>query len=230
MASQLAALYKVIKEYGGTITNSAIILGTTAVQQLVTLAVYRCPCVEPSALGPECTGASITERPSYCFQQLNRGYGLAYIIAPAIALYIFGIAANPNLWKSTTGCIGKSVEYKRGTTAVLLTLLGILSRAVISPITWICIALIDGRYLACSVTIIPYDIGNNGTYSSCEAVSKIMFCVFIFLFKSLEPHKHARTPKYMFDHTHAHTHTKQTHTLKHIHTTRKNGKNPTGTD
>ena len=172
MAAQAKALYKTLKEYSGTISNSAIILGTTGVQQLTTLAVYRCPCVDPSVLGPGCEiSSSGADRTPDCLQQLNYGYGLSYIIAPAIALYIFSIAASPNLWKSITGCIGKSAEFRRATTDASWTLLTIFSQGLISPITWVCIALIDGRYLACSLTILPYDVGPSRTYNTCNAVS-----------------------------------------------------------
>ena len=170
MASTFTALYKSLKDYTGTISNSVIVLATTGLQQLTTLAVYRCPCVEPSNLGEDCENQS-AERASTCFQRLNFNYGLAYIIAPAIALYLFSIAASPNFWKSITGCVGKSAQYKRATTDASWTLLAIFSQAVVAPVTWVCIALIDGRYLACSITIQPYDIGPEGKYSSCNQVN-----------------------------------------------------------
>ena len=168
MAKQFSSLYKTLKEYSGVISNSAIVLATTGLQQITTVTVYRCPCVELSSLGEGCNTSRYS--PS-CTQQLNYGYGLSYLIAPAFALLIFTFAANPNLWKSITGCVGKSSQYKRKTPDASWTLVSIFAQSLISPATWICIALIDGRYLACSVTALPYDVGFNGsTYANCEAV------------------------------------------------------------
>ena len=169
MASTFTALYKSLKDYTGTLSNSVIVLATTGLQQLTTLAVYRCPCVEPTDLGEGCENRS-TRRSSACLQRLNFNYGLAYTIAPAVALYLFSIAASPKFWKSITGCTGKSAQYKRHFADASWTLLAIFSQAVVAPVTWVCIALIDGRYLACSITIQPYDIGPKGQYSSCNKV------------------------------------------------------------
>ena len=175
MASkELSKAYKGIKEYAGTVANTTIVLVTGGIEQITTVAIYRCPCVEPSKLSPGC---NTTAHSLGCSQQLNFGYGFAFLIAPAIALFIFSASANPQLWKSITGCCFKSKKYRRGFGETSVTFTTILIQSLVSPCTWVCIALIDGQYLACAITALPYRTGANTEFEDCEAVSSTVFSV-----------------------------------------------------
>ena len=167
--AQLGKSFKSLKDYTGALTNTSIVLVTGGLQQLTTIAVYRCPCVEPSSLGPGCNATSVSVE---CSQLLNYSYGAAFIFAPAFALFVFSAASNPKLWKSITGCMKRSEEYQRGVRDTTFTFLTVLLQSLISPLTWICIALLDGKYLACSITTLPYRIGENTDFENCEEVSK----------------------------------------------------------
>jgi len=173
MASrELNKAYKNIKEYSGTVANTTIVLVTSGIEQITTVAIYRCPCVEPSQLG---TGCNETSNSLTCSQSLNKTYGFSYIFAPAFALFIFSAAANPKLWKSITGCCHKSKEYSQGVRDATATFITILIQALVSPFTWICIAFLDGQYLACALTPLPYRIGTGDKeYIDCEEVSIVL--------------------------------------------------------
>ena len=166
--TELNKAFKKIKEYSGTATKTGIVFATGGIEQITTVAIYRCPCVEPSQLSPGCNTTSNSLR---CSQQLNYGYGFAFIIAPAFALFIFSAAANPKLWKSITGCCFKSEKYKKGVLQTSVTFTTILMNSLLFPCTWICIALLDGQYLACAITALPYRIGSNNETEDCEDVS-----------------------------------------------------------
>ena len=166
---QLGAAFKSLKDYAGTFLNASIVLVTGGLQQLTTISVFRCPCVEPSSLGPERNDTSISIA---CSQLLNHSYGIAFILAPAFALFIFSAASNPILWKSITGCMKRSKKHQERACGTTFTFVTILLQSLISPSTWICIALLDGKYLACSITTLPYRIGENTDFANCDEVSK----------------------------------------------------------
>ena len=169
MAAQLSKIYKTTKDYAGTLTNSTIIAVTVGIEQLTTLAAYRCPCVNPADVVPNCRNTTVYDLS--CGQRLNVGYGFAFILAPAFALFVFSLAAQPKVWKVLTGCFRKSREHKRDVKDTSETLFLCFCKSLISPFTWISVALIDGRYLACSLTPLPYEIGEKDSrYSSCQKV------------------------------------------------------------
>ena len=169
MAKQLGTFYKSIKDYTGTLTNTFIVFVTIGLQQVSTVAIYQCPCVDPSSLDQNCRNVSTYS--FACTKDLNRGYGLAFILAPALALFVFSVSASPKFWKVLTGRFHKLKTYKRTDFETAWTLFAIFSQALIAPATWVCIALIDGRYLACAITPLPYDVGPESRIPSCEKVS-----------------------------------------------------------
>ena len=168
MAQQIAKSLKGLKDYAGTAANAGIVLATGGIEQIATIALYRCPCVEPPLLAPGCnkTMSSLS-----CTRLLNVNYGFSFIFAPAFALFAFSIAASPKLWKIITGCCKKTERLQEDCQTVSWTLASISIRGLVSPGAWVCIALLDGRYLACALTPLPYLIGINGRYATCEDVS-----------------------------------------------------------
>lgn len=168
MAKQLSELAKKAGDYAGTAANTGIALATVGIEQLTTVAVYRCPCVSSKELG--CNVSQIGS--AKCAHNLNLGYGLSFIIAPAIALFVFGMISNPKMWKLLTGCNHKEKMKKRSCMFFAWTLMEVAGNALIAPVTWVAIALLDGRFYACAVTTLPYDVEHaSASFASCEAVS-----------------------------------------------------------
>ena len=181
MAKQLSSFYKSIKDYTGTVVYTSIVILTTGLQQLSTLAIYQCPCVDPSSLDQNCRNVSTYS--FSCTKNFNLGYGLAFILAPALALFVFSVSASPKFWKVITGRCHKLQAYKRTEFETAWTLIAIFSQALIAPATWVCIALIDGKFLACAITPLPYDVGPESGIPSCKKVSvKLWF----FYYKRLK--------------------------------------------
>ncbi|CAK8678681.1 unnamed protein product [Clavelina lepadiformis] len=171
MAKQLGAVAKNLQEYSGVALNTGIVAVTGAVEQLTTLAVYRCPCVSVSELGPNCTDVTIAES-GRCSNLLNLGYGLSFIIAPAIGLFLFGMVSNPKMWKILTGCSRKFKRRLHELQTILAVLALVAAKAIIAPITWVAFALLDGRFLACAITPLPYDVElPTSEYATCEKVA-----------------------------------------------------------
>nr|XP_039272267.1 calcium homeostasis modulator protein 6-like [Styela clava] len=164
---------KSLTQFKGTALNTGIAVLTVVLEEVLNRAVYYCPCVTPSELG-DCFSTSNSINSSFkCTAEINHTYGLSYIFGPAIALFFFMAASSPRLWKTLTGCCNKDKDSRRRKDRVLWTFIEIFGRALIAPVTWVCFALLDGRYYACAVTPLPYDIGKTGhQYSSCTEVAK----------------------------------------------------------
>jgi len=168
-SKDIERLYKGLKDYAGTVINIVVVLITGGIEQLTSAAIYRCPCVDLSQLGPGCK-PNDTGIFTKCAQRLNFGYGFAFIFAPAFALFVFSAAANPALWKSVTGYCHKPEKRRIRVRDMTVTYCSILIQSLISPVTWISIALFDGNYLACAITTLPYTIGEGEDYENCEQV------------------------------------------------------------
>ena len=167
--SQFGDFAKVVREYSTVIGSSTVVFATVGVEQITAVTIYRCPCVDPSTLATICVNFS--EFSPSCTAPLNLAYGLSLILTPALALFLIGIIINPNTWKTLTGCLQKSPQYKKKSTDLSWTLALVFARALISPLAWICIALLDGAYLACALTHLPYDVGKEDSlYMTCEKV------------------------------------------------------------
>jgi len=146
---------------------------TAAAQQLTTLGSYRCPCVSVANL-PNCTSAALGS--SACSRQLNFAYGISFMLAPAMVLFLFGVAANPHMWKTMTGLFWKTAKQRREKTEVCVSVMRVFATASIAPITWVTVALLDGRFYACATTSLPYDVHRQGAvYKDCDAVG-LFFC------------------------------------------------------
>ena len=158
-------LLKTIREHTGTFSKLFIVLLTTGIEQLISVAVYKCPCEDSTSIDPSCPTTTYSFA---CTKELNRWYGLVFIFIPALVLFIFSISASPKFWKIITGRCYKLEAFKKSELETAWTLLKICCKALIAPSTWVCIALLDGRYLACAITPLPYADLESG----CEKVTK----------------------------------------------------------
>ena len=156
-----------LKKFKGSVVRVTIALLTGGIHQLSTLLVYRCPCVDLIQLPPRCRN-DIQLGSAQCALTFNFLYGISFVIAPAVGLFFLGFALQPTTWNAITGWLQRKHREWRHLSALLCKVTG---RALISPVTWICITMIDGERLSCAITPLPYDVGGGGaTYSSCREV------------------------------------------------------------
>nr|XP_026693716.1 calcium homeostasis modulator protein 6-like isoform X1 [Ciona intestinalis] len=152
--SLLLSAGKTVKTSSGSAVNIIICLFTVGSEQLFSFAVFNCPCTRNSTSATLIPGVSE-----------NAIYGGVYIIVPAIALFILGIAMNQKTWKLMTGCARRHQAAARGYKAGCATLMEILMQAMVAPCAWIAIAMLDGKYYACATTVQPFDM-------TCRAVTR----------------------------------------------------------
>ena len=113
MNQHLSKLQKRIQEHTGIFVNFCIVFVTSGLEQLVTLAIYKCSCVINTFPNKNCQNVS-----TYlfvCTDNLNRIYGLAFILIPAPVLFVFSISGNAKVWKIITGRCHKLQTYKQPT-------------------------------------------------------------------------------------------------------------------
>ena len=172
-------LQKKVSDFKGTILNSAIVGATVGLEEILNHAVYYCPCVERSELGScNSTTSSVGSR-AICTPRLNAMYGVVFIAIPGVALFLLSVAATPSIWKICTGRCVRSREVRARTDKIFYTIMGVFGRSMIAPAAWVCYAMLDGKYYACSVTPLPYHFGL--TYKTCQDVSKHILIIDAFM-------------------------------------------------
>lgn len=161
MFNVVQAVLEKMKSFSVSTTNTFIALGIIGIEQIFKVAAYKCPCLVDGGKG-QALG--------------NRVYGLVFLLVPALVLFVLGFALSPTTWRLLTGIWKREKKkntrkheekHKKGqkNTRKLLccTLLIIMMRSCVAPISWICIALLDGHYYACAMVKTPYS-------ESCEVV------------------------------------------------------------
>ena len=167
-----------LKHWSAPTVKIFIALVTGAIHQITTIIVYRCPCVNPDEFEEDCSNPSAGSI-SECSQLMNFFYGITFVAGPAISLFLLGLALQTKLWKLVTGWWRKIGFIPGESRFRCKSLIEVISVALISPLTWICIALLDGRHLACAYTPIPYDVGFPGSqFTNCFDVSRFV-CISI---------------------------------------------------
>ncbi|KAM9317156.1 calcium homeostasis modulator protein 4 [Gastrophryne carolinensis] len=133
----LASLVSFLKSKESIIFNAIIALLTVGGQQLFSFFAFSCPC------SPEA----------------NLRYGLAFLGVPALILLIVGLVLNDNTWRLFTGSTYDGSLRQRGGQQLLIkyklvcfVLGNILGRAVVAPLTWLAVTLLNGSYYACAAS------------------------------------------------------------------------------
>ncbi|XP_030296932.1 calcium homeostasis modulator protein 2 [Sparus aurata] len=111
------------------IFNGLIALGTVAGQTAYNVFAFHCPC-SPGR---------------------NYRYGLAAIGVPALAFFLVGIMMNKNTWDLVSECRLRNCRKLSGAAAFALhgTIIG---RAVVAPLTWVVISLLQGQAYTCALS------------------------------------------------------------------------------
>uniref|UniRef100_A0A8C3R7E4 Calcium homeostasis modulator family member 4 n=1 Tax=Cyanoderma ruficeps TaxID=181631 RepID=A0A8C3R7E4_9PASS len=117
------------------IANAIIAILTIGGQQLFSFFTFSCPC--------------------HVGQNLI--YGLAFLGVPALILLIVGYALNNQTWRLV---MGKRPHFERVTSSnrllkcklVCFVLCSITGRALVAPVTWLAVTLMNGSYYSCAVS------------------------------------------------------------------------------
>lgn len=111
------------------IFNGLIALGTVASQTAYNVFAFDCPCS----------------------QGRNYIYGLAVIGVPALVFLLIGIMMNRSTWDLVSECRLRNCRKLSG--AAAFALLGtIIGRAVVAPVTWVVISLLQGQAYTCALS------------------------------------------------------------------------------
>ncbi|NXD06400.1 CAHM4 protein, partial [Nothocercus nigrocapillus] len=117
------------------VANAIIAILTIGGQQLFSFFTFSCPC--------------------HVGQNLI--YGLAFLGVPALILLIVGFALNNQTWRLVTG--KRSPLQQEETRNRLLqckltcfVLCSITGRALVAPVTWLAVTLINGSFYVCAVS------------------------------------------------------------------------------
>ncbi|XP_037637997.1 calcium homeostasis modulator protein 2-like [Sebastes umbrosus] len=109
------------------IFNGLIALGTVASQTAYNVFAFECPCSSGR----------------------NYLYGLAAIGVPALAFFLVGVMMNKNTWDLVSEC--RLRRCRKLSIAAAFALLGtVFGRAVVAPITWSVISLLQGQAYTCA--------------------------------------------------------------------------------
>lgn len=111
------------------IFNGLIALGTVASQTAYNFFAFECPC---------------SPRRNYI-------YGLAVIGVPALVFFLIGIMVNRSTWDLVSECRLRNCRKLSG--AAAFALMGtIIGRAVVAPLTWVVISLLQGQAYTCALS------------------------------------------------------------------------------
>ncbi|XP_044147720.1 calcium homeostasis modulator protein 4 [Bufo gargarizans] len=146
----LTSLIAFLKNKESIIFNAIVALLTVGGQQLFSFFAFSCPC-------------SPTD---------NLRYGLAFLGVPALILLIVGFVFNDNTWRLFTGSTYDFSIQERSRQSLLLkyklicfVLGSITGRALVAPVTWLAVTLLNGSYYSCAASefanVDHYDILKN---------------------------------------------------------------------
>ncbi|KAM6997280.1 calcium homeostasis modulator protein 2-like [Tautogolabrus adspersus] len=134
------------------IFNGLIALGTVASQTAYSVFAFNCPCSSGR----------------------NYRYGLAAIGVPALVLFLVGIMMNKSTWDVVSECRLRRCRKLSG--AAGFALLGtIIGQAVVAPLTWVVISLLQGQAYTCALSefVNPTTVEGFPSNNGSEAMAKL---------------------------------------------------------
>ncbi|KAI4895921.1 hypothetical protein NFI96_019229 [Prochilodus magdalenae] len=89
-----------------------------------------------------------------CNLQQNFSYGLTYLLGPALVLLAVGLFLSTALWRLYTGCCLNPMKLcPRGNCiGCIAILIKVVVGALIAPIMWLSVALLNGTFYECAVS------------------------------------------------------------------------------
>ncbi|XP_067093508.1 calcium homeostasis modulator protein 6 [Osmerus mordax] len=135
-----------------------VALVTAGGEQIFSSVVFKCPCSD-----------------------WNFAYGMVFLLVPALALLVLGYSLSNRTWKLFTGiCLRKSKFRCKNVFGFWVVLFQITSKAMVAPVSWIAVALLNGNYFECAMTGVNITVFNNqlcrGKHQQCQAELPLFPC------------------------------------------------------
>lgn len=112
---------------------SAVSLLTAGSERIFSVVVFKCPC-----------------------NSWSMWYGIAFLLVPALVLFLLGYLLNTKTWKLLTGCCASGKKCSCSSPGHLLRCLQVLwlstVSAAVAPLTWIAVALLGASFYECAVS------------------------------------------------------------------------------
>ena len=167
----LSSLFTIVADNKRCITNVLILVLTTVAHEIIDVTTFECPCISSIELK---AGNS------------NYWYGVAYLVAPAIILFLVGISLSVDIWKWLTGCCTRFCRgccdsenekscSRQHCTAALLFWTRVVAVALLAPAVWLSVSLLDGDAMACALTSSPYTFSESQTCADVSMNIKVKF-------------------------------------------------------
>nr|XP_032824669.1 calcium homeostasis modulator protein 2-like [Petromyzon marinus] len=123
-------LVRYMSGHSATLQRLLVALLAAAAQQIFQALSFRCPCLPGR----------------------NSAYAAVSIGVPALLLLLASWASGPRVWKLVTGCC---VSRRHGSGPGLVfklsqVVVSVSGRALVAPISWIAVALLNGSYYVCA--------------------------------------------------------------------------------
>ncbi|KAJ8411517.1 hypothetical protein AAFF_G00163250 [Aldrovandia affinis] len=128
----------IVQKQQTTLGFGLVALLTAGGEQIFSAVVFKCPC-----------------------SSWNFPYGTVFLLVPALALLTLGYALSNKTWKMCTGICMRKPNPCRNTAnccAFLKVFMQITTSALVAPVSWIAVALLNGNYFECAMT------GSNSTW------------------------------------------------------------------
>ncbi|KAI1885546.1 hypothetical protein AGOR_G00204900 [Albula goreensis] len=121
----------IVQKQQTTLGFGLVALLTAGGEQVFSAVVFKCPC-----------------------NSWNFAYGTVFLLVPALALLVLGFILSNKTWKMFTGiCVKKPTPiHMKNFCAFLKVFAQIYTTAMVAPISWIAVALLNGVYFECAMT------------------------------------------------------------------------------
>ncbi|XP_078068800.1 calcium homeostasis modulator protein 6-like [Mustelus asterias] len=130
MEKYQTVLNLVLKQHA-TLGYGFLALLTAGGEQLFSVVVFSCPC-----------------------NSWNFAYSMVFLFIPALVLFLLGYFISNRTWKLCTGCCINQARHcpKRILCRGIKIFVQITMRALVAPITWISVALLNGTFYECGMS------------------------------------------------------------------------------
>uniref|UniRef100_S4RCB3 Calcium homeostasis modulator family member 6 n=1 Tax=Petromyzon marinus TaxID=7757 RepID=S4RCB3_PETMA len=138
VTAMFSELVRYMSGHSATLQRLLVALLAAAAQQIFQALSFRCPCLPGR----------------------NSAYAAVSIGVPALLLLLASWASGPRVWKLVTGCcVSRATTYRSrcehpGTrthrSSCTHVVVSVSGRALVAPISWIAVALLNGSYYVCA--------------------------------------------------------------------------------
>ncbi|XP_043919483.1 calcium homeostasis modulator protein 5-like isoform X2 [Protopterus annectens] len=127
----LKTILKFLNDQKTAIGYSAMALLTVGGERLFSIFAFRCPC-----------------------SSQNLDYGLVFLCVPAVVLLILSFFLDSRTWKLFTGCClnPRKLCPQCHCFHCIYVLVKITASALIAPVMWFCVALLNGTFYECALS------------------------------------------------------------------------------